>query len=157
MKLAKEYKMEGKPILCERGFHYCDHPPEVLEFYNFLSCFRLLEIEDLSNETCEEYMSGSKFCSNHIKIIREIVGEELLSLLCVDVINDCDSVKTYKPKHSCLEVSWNLESNIDTIDIIKAGSTCYTDTYYYDKNRNLKTLITHYGRRYDFTKQGFVL
>jgi hypothetical protein len=159
--IGQEYKMDKNPIICVQGFHYCEHAIDVLDYYNFLSCFKLLEIEDLSFDTKKDFLSGSKSCSNHIKVTREIVGEELLDLLEFEVIHKSDVTKTFKnynTKCSYLpsqEISWHFDCDMDTVDTIRGGS-CHTDHYYYDKQRNLKFLTRHYGHRFVFTDEGFV-
>ena len=76
--VGKEYKKEnnGRPLkLCsDTVFHYCKTLQQVLDFYN---CYdknnRYFEIEVLG----EEITDGKKCGSDHIKIVREIVGDEL--------------------------------------------------------------------------------
>lgn len=157
--VGQEYKMDKKPQVCVKGFHYCENAIEVLNHYNFLSCFKLLEIEDLSNETTKETIFGEKSCTNHMKITREIVGQELLDLLEFQIINDCGTIKTFKNDkfywYPSQEISWDFDHDMDTVDTIKGGN-CYTDRYYYDKQRNLKFLTKHYGSKYVFTEEGFV-
>ncbi len=75
--IGKEYKIElnGRKLeLCtDTCFHYCDSLQQVHEFYSVLENNRFCEIEVLG----EEVSDGEKCGSNHIKIVREIVGEEL--------------------------------------------------------------------------------
>ena len=79
--VGNEYKIEneGKELeLCSNTvFHYCDSLQKVHEHY---SCFdetnRFCEIEVLG----EEVTDGQKCGSDHIRIVREITGEELKQL-----------------------------------------------------------------------------
>ena len=75
--VGKEYKIElnGRKLkLCtDTCFHYCNSLQQVHEFYSVLENNRFCEIEVLG----EEVSDGKKCGSNHIKIVREIVGEEL--------------------------------------------------------------------------------
>ena len=79
--IGKEYKKEndGRPLeLCsDTVFHYCKSLQHVHQYY---SCHeesnRYFEIEVLG----EEITDGNKYGSNHIKIIREITGDELKAL-----------------------------------------------------------------------------
>ena len=75
--VGKEYKIElnGRKLeLCtDTCFHYCNSLQQVHEFYSILENNRFCEIEVLG----EEVSDGKKCGSNHIKIVREIVGEEL--------------------------------------------------------------------------------
>ena len=64
--------------LCtETVFHYCDSIQKVHYFYNCNSNSRFCEIEVIG----EEVYDGQKRGSNKIKIVREIVGDELNMLL----------------------------------------------------------------------------
>ena len=79
--IGKEYKIEhnGKPLeLCsDTVFHYCDSLQQV---HNHYSCKndsnRFFEIEVLG----EEVTDGKKCGSDHIRIVREIAGEELKTM-----------------------------------------------------------------------------
>ena len=79
--IGKEYKIEnnGKKLeLCsDTVFHYCDSLQKVHEHY---SCSdetnRFCEIEVLGKEVTD----GQKCGSDHIRILREITGEELKQL-----------------------------------------------------------------------------
>ena len=75
--IGKEYKIElnGRELeLCsDTCFHYCDSLRQVHDFYSVLENNRFCEIEVLG----EEISDGEKCGSNHIRVVREIVGEEL--------------------------------------------------------------------------------
>ena len=80
--LGKEYKIDrnGRPLkLCSNTvFHYCKTLQQVHDFYN---CYdknnRYFEIEVLG----EEITDGNKCGSDHIKIVREILGDELKMMM----------------------------------------------------------------------------
>ena len=80
--IGKEYKIEhdGKPLeLCsDTVFHYCDNLQQVHEHYscNEKKLNRFFEIEVLG----EEVTDGQKCGSDHIKIVREITGNELAAM-----------------------------------------------------------------------------
>lgn len=80
--IGKEYKIEhdGKPLeLCsDTVFHYCDSLQQVHEYYscNEKELNRFFEIEVLG----EEVTDGKKCGSDHIKIVREITGNELATM-----------------------------------------------------------------------------
>ena len=80
--IGKEYKIEhdGKPLeLCsDTVFHYCDSLQQVHEHYscNEKELNRFFEIEVLG----EEVTDGQKCGSDHIKIVREITGNELAAM-----------------------------------------------------------------------------
>ena len=79
--IGKEYKIDtnGRPLeLCTPTvFHYCKSLSQVHQFYDCHNeSNRYFEIEVLG----EEVTDGEKCGSNHIKIVREIVGAELDAL-----------------------------------------------------------------------------
>ena len=79
--VGKEYKKDnnGRPLeLCsDTVFHYCNSLRDVNCFYDVAaSDNRFFEIEVLG----EEVTDGTKRGSDHIKILREITGEELNNL-----------------------------------------------------------------------------
>ena len=80
--IGKEYKIEHgeKPLkLCsDTVFHYCDSLQQVHEHYscNEKKLNRFFEIEVLG----EEVTDGKKCGSDHIKIVREIQGNELATM-----------------------------------------------------------------------------
>ena len=76
--VGKEYKKDnnGRPLeLCsDTVFHYCNSLRDVNGFYDVASGDnRFFEIKVLG----EEVTDGMKYGSDHIKIVREITGEEL--------------------------------------------------------------------------------
>ena len=76
--VGKEYKKDnnGRPLeLCsDTVFHYCNSLRDVNYFYDVAaSDNRFFEVEVLG----EEITDGTKCGSDHIKILREITGEEL--------------------------------------------------------------------------------
>ena len=72
--LPAGYKLSDKDLCSDKVFHFCDG---LLKVHNYYSCAdennRFCIIEVLG-QFCQK---GEKCGSNHIKIIREIVGEEL--------------------------------------------------------------------------------
>lgn len=74
--IGKEYKIDTNKSLklcSDNVFHYCKSLRNVHCYYDCDSNNRFFEIEVLG----EEITDGEKYGSNHIKIIREIKGEEL--------------------------------------------------------------------------------
>ena len=76
--VGKEYEIEGEIKCCERGFHACESPMEVFDYYDMLNS-RFAEVEQ-SGQIDKEYGNKStKICSSRIKIKAE--------LKLVDIIN----------------------------------------------------------------------
>jgi len=78
--IGKEYKIElnGRELeLCtDTCFHYCNSLQQVHQYYPVNENNRFCEIEVLG----EEISDGEKCGSNHIRVAREIIGEELNQL-----------------------------------------------------------------------------
>ena len=70
--LNKEYEIEGKLIMCENGYHFCNELFNV--YYYYPSDSRVFEIDTLDGEIIEK---GDKYCTNKIKIIKEISEDEI--------------------------------------------------------------------------------
>jgi hypothetical protein len=41
--IGQTYELPNQPIPCKYGFHYCQNPKDVLEYYSIKHNFRLLE------------------------------------------------------------------------------------------------------------------
>ena len=83
--VGKTYEMEETPIICERGFHFCEKVADCFEYYRFDSDNKVAEIEAFGELDFEE--DGNKHCTNKIKIIRELTWHEVLDL--VNTGKDC--------------------------------------------------------------------
>src|SRR5690606_8842193 len=71
--IGQTYELDGKPILCENGFHFCPNMSDVLKYYDYKpNKFKLLEVEALGEIVGE----GDSSCTNRIKINREVPMEE---------------------------------------------------------------------------------
>ena len=67
--IGKEYE-EETASLCNRGFHACEHPLDVLEYYPPGEASRYCEVE--INDTGERSSDDTKVCGTKIKIGAEI-------------------------------------------------------------------------------------
>ena len=80
--VGKEYKMTGEISCCRNGFHACQSPLEVLDYYFLLNdgkMARFCEVEQAG--TIDKKDDGStKVASSKIKINRELTFSELISL-----------------------------------------------------------------------------
>jgi hypothetical protein len=75
--VGKTYECEGKITLCENGFHFCEDPKRICDYYGDLTTCRYCEIE-ASGEIVKG--EGKCVCSK-ITIVREIPLQELLALV----------------------------------------------------------------------------
>ena len=83
--VGKSYEMEGKPVICKRGFHFCEKIVDCFQYYTFNSANKVAEIEAYGELDFEK--DGNKHCTNKIKIIRELTWYEVLEL--VNTGKDC--------------------------------------------------------------------
>ena len=66
---GKEYE-EEEAVLCEKGFHACTNPLDVLNYYNDVEGkYCEVELDEVSNDKKE---NDSKICGKRIKINAEI-------------------------------------------------------------------------------------
>ena len=76
-KVGKTYVLEGETKLCERGFHFCTSPLEVLKYYDPTNRFAIVK----ANEDDVIYgVSSHKAVTRRITIVREITLDEIMCL-----------------------------------------------------------------------------
>jgi hypothetical protein len=79
--VGKEYEIDGNIEICERGFHACESPLEVLDYYFFMNdgrMARFCEIEQSGQIDRENHTT--KVCSSKIKITAELKFSDLIKL-----------------------------------------------------------------------------
>ena len=84
--VGKTYEIEDIPILCKRGFHFCEKLIDCFRFYGFTPENRVAEVEALG----EVIGDGCKSCTNKIFIIRELSWDEVLQT--VNTGRDCEGL-----------------------------------------------------------------
>ena len=75
--IGKEYEMDGEIKVCSRGFHACESPLEVFDYYPMIGC-RFCEVEQDGNISKED--RGTKICSSKIKIKAELKLADMINL-----------------------------------------------------------------------------
>ena len=75
--VGKTYEMDGNIKCCSRGFHACESPMEVFDYYDMLTS-RFAEVEQ-SGEIDKDNNS-TKICSSRIKIKAEIKLADIINL-----------------------------------------------------------------------------
>lgn len=83
--VGKSYEMTDEPVICERGFHFCEKLVDCFNYYEFDSNNKVAEIEAYGDLDFEE--GCNKCCTNKIKIIHELNWHEVLDL--VNTGKDC--------------------------------------------------------------------
>lgn len=75
--IGKEYQIDGHAEMCRNGFHACESPMEVFDYYDMLDS-RFCEVEQ-SGEIVRE-KDGTKICSSKIKIVAELKLAKMIKL-----------------------------------------------------------------------------
>lgn len=76
-KVGNSYEMDELPICCDTGFHFCISLAECFNYYTFDSKNKVAEIEAYGEIDTND---DRKYCTNKIKIVRELSWEEVLKL-----------------------------------------------------------------------------
>ena len=75
--IGKEYEMDEEIKMCNRGFHACESPLEVFDYYPMIGS-RFCEVEQDGNISKED--RGTKICSSKIKIKAELKLADMINL-----------------------------------------------------------------------------
>jgi hypothetical protein len=75
--VGKEYKMDGNIKCCKRGFHACESPMEVWDYYDMLTS-RFAKVEQSGKIDKED--NSTKVCSSKIKISAELKLADIIKL-----------------------------------------------------------------------------
>ena len=75
--VGKEYEMDGEIKCCDRGFHACESPMEVWDYYDMLN-YRYAEVEQSGKIEKEE--NSTKVCSSRIKIKAELKLADIINI-----------------------------------------------------------------------------
>jgi len=71
------YEEDVKPMVCDRGFHFCEKAADCFNYYRFNPENKVAEVIALG----EVDSDGTKSCTNKIQIVREIPWQELLEIV----------------------------------------------------------------------------
>ncbi|MDE7045152.1 MAG: hypothetical protein K2O97_09130 [Acetatifactor sp.] len=77
--VGRVYEMDGSPVCCDRGFHFCLNAADCFNYYRFDSGNKVAEVIALGEVDSES--DGSKCCTNMIQIVREIPWDEVLCIV----------------------------------------------------------------------------
>ena len=117
--VGKEYEIDGKIRVCERGFHACENPLEVFDHYDMLNS-RFCKVEQTGDIDKEK--NTTKICSSKIKIVAELKLADMIRL-GVEWLKEITSL-------SKIDVTKNIASSGNSAQIgssgdsAKIGSSC---------------------------------
>ena len=75
--VGKTYEMDGNIACCNRGFHACESPMEVFDYYDMLTS-RFAEVEQSGK--MDKEADSTKTCSSRIKIKAELKLADIINL-----------------------------------------------------------------------------
>ena len=96
--VGKEYDMNGDIKCCKRGFHACESPMEVWDYYDMLTS-RFAEVEQSGKISAEG--RTTKICSSHIKIKAELKLADIINI-GVEWLKDLTSPSKIKDDSAAL-------------------------------------------------------
>ena len=77
--VGKEYEIEGDIKCCERGFHACESPMEVFDYYDMFNS-RFAEVEQSGQIDKKDDNKSTKICSSRIKIKAELKLADIINI-----------------------------------------------------------------------------
>ena len=77
--VGKCYEIPEKPVVCEKGFHFCEKLVDCYEYYDFDENNKVAEVTAYGDINIDEY--EKKYCTNKIKIEKELNWNEVLNMV----------------------------------------------------------------------------
>lgn len=87
--IGKTFEIKGNITCCAKGFHACESPLDVFEYYNMLSS-RFCEVEQAGDISRDG--NHTKACSSKIKIVTELKLADMIRLGVEWLLNATSSV-----------------------------------------------------------------
>ena len=102
------YEEDVKPMVCDRGFHFCEKAADCFNYYQFNPENKVAEVLALG----EVDTDGTKSCTNKIQIVREIPWAELLEIVntgkgCTGLCNSGNRNSGNRNSGDCNSGDWN--------------------------------------------------
>lgn len=114
--VGKTYEMKEKPLICERGFHFCKELKDVFDYYDIAYDNKN---EKFSRRYCEVEALGDvetlygKSCTNKIKIIRELSDKDICEILNINY----DLFTKYKKDFNDVRINQIFYGLIEGLDV----------------------------------------
>lgn len=126
--VGKEYDMNGDIECCKRGFHACESPMEVWDYYDMLTS-RFAEVEQSGKISAEG--RTTKICSSHIKIKAELKLADIINI-GVEWLKDLTSPSKIKDDSTALNDDGfdkkQIGSSGDSAQIGSSGDSAKIDS-----------------------------
>ena len=107
-KIGEIYKEVFRPILCEKGFHFCKFPLDVFYYYppEYHSKYALVETDIQNTGAIPPYPDDSKIVTNKIKIIKELSIKDM-----IDETNKMIEDDTFEGGSLLIQLFYNLHKS----------------------------------------------
>lgn len=142
--VGETYCFDEKPILCEKGFHYCRNLRNVFLFYSMGPKTNIFEIKALGDIVYDDSNIPQnpdtdlfiyKYVTNSIKIVRELSDLEIIKILNLKYEYDENNrILTYRTINGFLITKVYNENNICTHYVDSLG---YIAKYNYAYGQNI--------------------
>ena len=108
---GKTYKIEGDPICCEKGYHFCENPIDCLEYYGpDTSVYH--EVEALGKIDTDKKNDDTKIATNEIKIGARIDFQTMVKMAIDFTYKHCKKGgKGTKVKMAIIRTNNSVSSN----------------------------------------------
>ena len=93
--VGKEYKCDGDIKVCNNGFHFCENPLDVLNYYP-LQCGNVFHKVEGSGEISNEKDSDTKISCSNIKIGANVSLETMIKAAVEFIWNKASIKKIFK-------------------------------------------------------------
>lgn len=149
-KIGGIYEMDGEIKVCNRGFHACESPFDVFDYYTMIDS-RFCEVEQDGNISKED--RGTKICSSKIKIKAELKLADMiyLGVEWLKEITSPEKIKTsIKDNSSGYGAKIGSSGNYAQIDSTGEGCVIILeDSYFLINDRNVFSLCLAECSDYD--------
>nr|MCZ9313132.1 hypothetical protein [Methanocorpusculum sp.] len=75
--VGQTYEEDVRPMVCDRGFHFCEKASDCFNYYQFDPNNKVAEVIALGAVDSD----GTKSCTDKIMIVREIPWDEVLRIV----------------------------------------------------------------------------
>ena len=139
-KVGKTYEQEGEAECCKKGFHFCENPLEVFDYYPPCTS-RFCQVE--GGGSVDKSEADSKVATSHIHISSEIGINGLIDEGVKYILNkvDCYGGKTINTG----DYSVSTRTTRYSVAINKGGHSTATNTGFYSAatNKGEKSVATN--------------
>ena len=103
-KVGQTYELEGDPVCCECGFHFCIELKDCFKYYDDFSPNNKVAVIEARGAISTD---GNRSCTNKITIVKEITWEDVLRL--VNIGKSCSGFRNSGDYNSgnCNSGDWN--------------------------------------------------